>query len=116
VRAFDPEATVGQINHALELRALISRFAADSRDLDAVALANGFRGLEPVRRLGARHEPSAPRHPGNIVRGYRHLRHAAYLFGQIEDTGAARELLARLAESSVTTTSTGRESSARGAP
>jgi hypothetical protein len=51
VRAFDPEATVGQINHALELRALISRFAADSRDLDAVALANGFRGLEPVRRL-----------------------------------------------------------------
>jgi Dyp-type peroxidase family len=40
---------------------------------------------------------------GNIVRGYRHLRHAAYLFCQIEDTGAARELLARLAESSVTT-------------
>lgn len=51
VRAFDPEATVGQINHALELRALISQFAAGSQDLDAVALANGFRGLEPVRRL-----------------------------------------------------------------
>jgi hypothetical protein len=51
VRAFDQKATVGQINHALELRALIARFAAGSQDLDAVALAHTFRGLEPVRRL-----------------------------------------------------------------
>jgi len=51
VSAFDPQATVAQINHALELRAVISRFAAGSSELDAVALAHTFRGLELVRRL-----------------------------------------------------------------
>jgi Dyp-type peroxidase family len=40
---------------------------------------------------------------GNIVRGYRHLRHAAYLFCRMDDVKPARELLTELADTQVTT-------------
>jgi Dyp-type peroxidase family len=46
---------------------------------------------------------------GNIVRGYRHLHYAGYLFCEISDPVTARGLLAELAASEVTTDETWRE-------